>query len=156
CQTVASDGEARRAIFRMITADGRSCSLETILRRALAPSGEARLLAIMVDLSPRHEAADVLAASEAETLGVDVAERTQLEAERDRLLLEASFLSDASRILGNSLEHLRTLEAVALRAVPLLADCMVIDVLAWDGTMKRFACAPEGSADEAHARELAH
>src|SRR5258706_10580534 len=222
CNAVAGDGTPRRAAFRMLAADGRPRFMEMSVRRAAGPSGEARLLALMVDLSLRKSASDVLASGAAGTrlvmeqlplivwttdrdlrfssgggaglarlgleanqltgvpvaaylqdtgagenpsleatahalqggtsqfdvtwggrayhahiepfrdssgaiigsLGIaaDITERKELEAERDRLLVEASFLADASRILGHSLEHLRTIAAAATRSASVAAE----------------------------------
>ena len=111
------------------------------------------------------------------TLGIalDVTERKEeeqatrrLEAERDHLLVEervaraaaedaerrACFLAEASRILGESLDHVQTLESVSHLAVPALADWAIVDVLEGNGTMRRLAWggAEQVAKAEMHAR----
>jgi PAS domain S-box-containing protein len=56
--------------------------------------------------------------------------------ERERLLEQALFLSDSSRLLS-SLEAEQAAEAVANRALPLLGDLCVLDLLPEDGPPRR-------------------
>ena len=53
----------------------------------------------------------------------------------------ASFLAEASRVLGGSLDYEATLKSMARVAVPYLADYVVVDVLDADGRLRRLGAA---------------
>lgn len=77
---------------------------------------------------------------------------------RERRREESSrFLAEAGRILVSSIEHEKTLQAVARLAVPVIADWCAVDLLSESGELKRVAVAhrdPEKMrwAEEVHRR----
>ncbi|HET8656230.1 MAG TPA: GAF domain-containing protein [Longimicrobiaceae bacterium] len=79
----------------------------------------------------------------------DISERKRAEAERERLLQRATFLSEATRVLAASLDYGATLEQVARLAVPRIADYCVIDVLEEDGRLHRVGLAHVDPSAEA-------
>jgi PAS domain S-box-containing protein len=78
---------------------------------------------------------------------LDITERKQ-ELERDRLL------SSASVELASSLDYETTLHSIARLAVPVLADCCVVDLLDEDGTLRQLAVAHVQPHKEELVREL--
>src|SRR5688572_32732001 len=85
------------------------------------------------------------ARAEAETARAE-AETARAEAERARAREESArrrfaVLSEASRILGSSLDYETTLRNVAGLAVPQLADCCAVDLLEPGGVIRRVAVA---------------
>lgn len=86
-------------------------------------------------------------------LTTDIQTLKQAEAERNQLFLReqairtvaeaaerrATFLAEASRVLASSLEYETTLESVTHLAVPMIADCCVIDILEENGSLHRVA-----------------
>jgi PAS domain S-box-containing protein len=87
----------------------------------------------------------------------DLRERRRMEEQALQLALEraaasrASFLSEASRTLGSSLDPRATFDALARLAVPALADCCVVDTVE-AGTLRRVAVAhADGSREPAHS-----
>src|SRR5687768_1102938 len=64
------------------------------------------------------------------------------------------FLSEASRILGESIDYEATLQSVAQLAVPAIADWCVVDVVRNDGSMRRIAIAHKDRGRLHRAAEL--
>ncbi|MBI2203548.1 MAG: PAS domain S-box protein [Candidatus Rokubacteria bacterium] len=88
---------------------------------------------------------------EAETIAeVAHAARASAEAAERR----ASFLAEASQLLGASLDYETTLASLARLAVPRMADLCAVDMVEEDGTVRRLAIAHVDPAKETLAREL--
>jgi PAS domain S-box-containing protein len=90
--------------------------------------------------------------------GVPVGTVIEVEdiSERRRREEAARFLSDASAVLGSSLDYEATLTNLARLAVPRLADWCSVDMLREDGSIARLAVAARDPATEAaiwHLRE---
>jgi len=81
------------------------------------------------------------------TYALDVTERHVAE---DRI----RFLSEASRVLGSSLDYEETLHTVVRLAVPLLGDFCVLDLLDERGLVRRLAAAHVDPAKEPLVAEL--
>ena len=77
--------------------------------------------------------------AEAERLQLVRAQSARVEAEAAQRRL--AFLADASQILAASLDYENSLQGVADRLVPELADACFIDVLQADGSLRRVAAA---------------
>ncbi|MEO8626570.1 MAG: PAS domain S-box protein [Betaproteobacteria bacterium] len=85
----------------------------------------------------------------------DITERKEAEAERERLLTSevilremaeenearSAFLSEISEAMAATLSYRRTLHEVAQKAVPLIADCCIIELLHGADTLEQVACA---------------
>jgi PAS domain S-box-containing protein len=71
----------------------------------------------------------------------DITERKRLEKKRERLLEELEFLSEASRVLEESLDLDETLQTVADLTVPFLGDGCMVDLVDETGAIKRVATA---------------
>jgi PAS domain S-box-containing protein len=66
----------------------------------------------------------------------------------------STFLADASTVLASSLEQERTIESAVRLAIPLMADCCVLDLVGDGGGVRRVAfCGPAPELSET-AREL--
>jgi PAS domain S-box-containing protein len=78
------------------------------------------------------------------------AARSQSEAAARR----AAFLADVSALLDASLDYEATLAQVPRLAVPMLADCCIVDLRGGDGLIRRVAWAHHLPAKEAILREL--
>lgn len=76
--------------------------------------------------------------------------RSQAEAATQRL----AFLSEASSVLGASLDYETTLANVAMLAVPHVADWCFVDVIDPDGSARRVGIAHEDPAKVELAREI--
>ena len=83
----------------------------------------------------------------------DISERKRSDEERERLLRSA-LLTDASELLGASLDYEHTLVAIARAVVPRFADWCAVDILADDGSIKHAAVAHADPAREKCASEL--
>jgi signal transduction histidine kinase len=81
------------------------------------------------------------------TYAMDVTER-RLAEERLR------FISEASRVLGSSLDYEDTLQAVARLSVPLLGDYCVLDLLDTSGVVRRVAAVHADPSKEPFLEEL--
>jgi signal transduction histidine kinase/DNA-binding response OmpR family regulator len=75
-------------------------------------------------------------------------------AERERAERALRFLAEASSLLAEAIEYEERLAHVAQRAVPLIADWCVIDVLEESGQLQRVAAAAGDQAKVALAYEL--
>jgi PAS domain S-box-containing protein len=111
------------------------------------------------DLTERREQQHALevTAAELEATVEELRQQTE-EAEWARAVAEAAehrmtFLAEASRILGASLDYRTTLDALTHLAVPLLAEVCLVDVLE-GGEFQRLACAHANPSEEWIAREL--
>src|SRR5579864_3068207 len=71
----------------------------------------------------------------------DVTEQRRVEAARRAADARSTFLAEAGRVLGSSLEYERTLASLAELAVPYVADWCAVDVLDTSGTLRRLAVA---------------
>ncbi len=69
----------------------------------------------------------------------DMGQRIGQFVERRQAFQRLRILSEASSVLGTSLEYEATLASVARLAVPALADACVIDVVQQDGSLRRLA-----------------
>lgn len=99
----------------------------------------------------------------------DISERKSSEEERGNLLERerrartraegaegrATFLAEASELLGSSLDYKTTLSSVAALAVPRIADWCFIDILE-DGVFQRLAVSHRSEDHAELARELEH
>jgi PAS domain S-box-containing protein len=117
-------------------------------------------LDVALSISPIRSSGGTIAG--ASTIARDIGPRKRAEAERAALLAaerraretaeaaerEASFLADATAILGSSLEYDTTLARVARLAIPILADLCAIDLLESDGRTRRVATAHVDVAKE--------
>ena len=73
----------------------------------------------------------------------------------DRTRLQAqSFLADATKELARSLNWEATIQRVARLAVPLMADCCMVDIMEPDGSLSLIAVAHVDPAQVEWAREL--
>jgi signal transduction histidine kinase len=94
-----------------------------------------------------------------EQCGIALGRARAFEAER-RGRERSAFLSEASRLLATSLEYERTLEALALAAVPRLGDWCAVDMLdhpgvaEWPPRISRLAVVHQDPAKIAMAKEL--
>ncbi len=73
---------------------------------------------------------------------------------RKRAEEQIEFLTEAGRILSESLDYGKNLRSVAQRAVPTFGDWCVIDIVASDGALHRLAIAHSDPAQAAQARDL--
>jgi PAS domain S-box-containing protein len=71
----------------------------------------------------------------------DITQRKRLERQRELLLEELEFLSEASRVLEESLDLDETLQTVADLTVPFLGDGCMVDLMDESGAIKRVASA---------------
>jgi PAS domain S-box-containing protein len=71
--------------------------------------------------------------------------------ERKRAERVATFMAEASAVLASSLDYHSTLARVAELAVPVLADCCIVDLRTGDETFERLAIVPEGNASDVFA-----
>jgi PAS domain S-box-containing protein len=74
--------------------------------------------------------------------------------EQKRSERRLAFLSDASRVLGSSLDYEETLKAMVRLAVPVIADWAGVDVIGVDGGIRRLAVAATDPAREELSWEL--
>jgi PAS domain S-box-containing protein len=99
----------------------------------------------------------------------DISERKSSEQERAKLLVRereararaeaaesrATFLAEASELLGSSLEYKTTLSSVAALAVPRIADWCFVDIVE-EGAFRRLAVSHLSEEHRELARELEH
>jgi PAS domain S-box-containing protein len=71
-----------------------------------------------------------------------------------RAQLAESFMAEASRLLGSSMDYAETLQRIARLAVPQIADGCAVDVVGENGEIKRVAVHHRDPAMVALAREL--
>ena len=83
----------------------------------------------------------------------DLTEAKRAEAERERVLERQRFLAKASTELVRSIDYETTLQRVARLAVPVLADCSVIDLVE-EGAFRRVAAVHADPEKEGLVREL--
>lgn len=103
------------------------------------------------------EAADQnLAAQHAARLAADTARASDAETRSVAAEQRQRFLSEASRVLGESIDYEATLSAVARLAVPDIADWCVVDLLQDDGSIGRVAIAHKDPARRQLAEDLQH
>lgn len=121
------------------------CVELTLSRLANATTGRAFVLAVVRDISERHQAEE----ERIERIREQAAGE-QAAASRRRL----EVLAEASRLLDASLDYSATLQEVARVAVRTLADWCIVHLLEGDGSIRRLALAHGDPAKEAVAREL--
>jgi signal transduction histidine kinase/CheY-like chemotaxis protein len=94
-----------------------------------------RSVAVLEFFSPEaHEAPEGVLSSLQ-----DLGQRVGQFVERRQAIERLRILSEASSVLGTSLDYEATLASVARLAVPALADACVIDVVEEDGSLRRLA-----------------
>ena len=121
---------------------------------------DGRTIDVALSISPIRDGTGTIVG--ASTIARDIGPRKRAEAERAALLdaerrareaaeaaeREASFLADATAILGSSLDYDTTLARVARLAIPALADLCAIDLVEPDGRTRRVATAHVDAAKE--------
>jgi PAS domain S-box-containing protein len=109
----------------------------------------------------RFDETDVVVATALANLAASAVRTAELYDEQRRMRGQAeeaerraSFLAEATTLLGSSLDYEKTLEAVALSAVPQVADWCGVDIVGEDGEVRRLAVAHVDPAKVEWAREL--
>jgi len=110
----------------------------------------------------RFAETDVVVATALANLAASAVRTAELYDEQRRIRGEAevaerrsSFLAEATTMLSSSLDYEKTLEAVALSAVPQIADWCSVDIVGESGEVRRLAVAHVDPAKVEWARELA-
>jgi PAS domain S-box-containing protein len=107
---------------------------ETVRRRK-----DGSLIDVSLSLSPvRGPHGNVVGTAR---IARDITERKRMEERRESLLEELEFLSEASRVLEESLELDETLQTVADLTVPFLGDGCMVDLVDETGAINRVATA---------------
>jgi PAS domain S-box-containing protein len=109
----------------------------------------------------RFDETDVVVATALANLAASAVRTAELYDEQRRMRREAedaerraSFLAEATTLLSSSLNYEKTLEAVALSAVPQVADWCGVDIVGDGGEVRRLAVAHVDPAKAEWAREL--
>ena len=111
---------------------GRIGATELAAEVAARRAAEAKLRTLL-ESAPHERRGD---SERVDRLRAEVARAQAEEAGR-----RASFLAEASRVLGGSLDYEATLKSMARVAVPYLADYVVVDVLDTEGRLRRLGAA---------------
>jgi PAS domain S-box-containing protein len=88
------------------------------------------------------------------THAVEVTAQRQAQAAAEAALARASFLANASRVLGTSLDYESTLDGLARLVVPDVGDLSAVDVVQPDGSVKTVAVIHADPAKAEGIREL--
>jgi PAS domain S-box-containing protein len=109
----------------------------------------------------RFAETDVVVATALANLAASAVRTAELYDEQHRMRREAeaaerraSFLAEATTLLSSSLDYEKTLEAVALSAVPQVADWCGVDIVGEGGEVRRLAVAHVDPAKVEWARSL--
>jgi PAS domain S-box-containing protein len=108
---------------------------------------DGRLIPISLTVSPVRDATGtVIGASK---IASDISERVAAEAEADRSKRHDVFLGQLMATLTASLDYRKTLTALAVLAVPRIADWCAVDLVEENGTISRLAVSHVDSATPA-------
>ena len=135
----------REELLRQLQTDGRARDFEVTFRTR---SGEQRQLLVNSEVVTYGGEPAVLSVS------LDITDRKEAEARQREGERTSRFLADASRILTSSLDSTSTLQTLARRAVPEIADWCGVHVIEGDGDIQCVAMAHVDPAMEALGREL--
>ncbi|MFN8018797.1 MAG: SpoIIE family protein phosphatase [Acidimicrobiales bacterium] len=134
-------------LFRIIRPDtGEVRWLESWGRRLVVPAGGVHLVGVVSDVTDRRRAEQLQEA----LLEREHAARVEAERARERL----AFLSEASAVLGASLDPEVTLHQFAELCVPAIADVAFVDLVDDDGLLQEHAGLATDGDLLAAAREL--
>ncbi|HEX2778072.1 MAG TPA: PAS domain S-box protein [Gemmatimonadaceae bacterium] len=98
---------------------------------------------------------DITARKQAERQAVQLARESEARAAAERASRRASFLAEASRLLGASFDYQTTLATLARLSVPEIADFCFVDVVERDDTVRRMGLAHVDHDGEEILRRLA-
>jgi PAS domain S-box-containing protein len=146
------------AKFPALEAAGRSRDTETAIAYLPLATGGAVLGALSFSFSnvsemDQQERAFLLSVARQCAQALD---RARLYENEQRAHFRSQFLAKASAALVESLDHKRTLQAVARLAVPQFADWAAVDLLDEDGSIRRVAIAHVDPAKVELGWELFH
>ena len=119
----------RRLEMLGLRADGSEFPIElTVTRVDLPDADEILFTGTVRDITPRRRAEEL----QAKLFESERSAREQVEHAHERM----TFLADASRILGGSLDSSKTMAKLATLVVPRLADWCAVDVVQRDGRIE--------------------
>jgi PAS domain S-box-containing protein len=106
------------------------------------------------ELNRRYTAAEIELAEELARRAAFAVDNARLYRGEQEARARVTFLAEAGRLLGSSLDYERTLKGVAELSVPRLADWCIVDMLDETGSLRRLAVAHTDPERVAIADEL--